>query len=219
MLREWRRWRARKRSPWRRAARTFRLRRGQNLFALGGVLGLLALAVMLLEGAGFRLQHTASLPRGIYRVVRSDSPAELLHPGVIGLWCLPARTARWAAGRGYLRPGRCATGVEPLAKVVLAIGGDTIDFDQRGVRVGGRLVANSQPPLRDAVGRSLPVARFRRYVLRVGEAWVWSPYARRSFDSRYFGPLPAAALVGVVQPMLTLPQVSDDGPSSASRRP
>ena len=205
LRRAWRRLWASRRAPWRRAARVFQRRRGRDLLTLACVLGILALSAALFEFAGFRIQHTASLPKGIYRVVRSAEPAELLRPGVIGLWCLPLRTARWAATRGYLRPGRCASGIEPLAKVVLATGGDTVDFDARGVSVGGRRVANSQPLTWDGMGRSLPPAPFGRYVLRPGDAWVWSPFTRRSFDSRYLGPLPVAALQGIVRPVWTLP--------------
>jgi conjugative transfer signal peptidase TraF len=203
--RAWRRWWAQLRAPWRRAARSFRRTRRRNLLTLAGVLALLAVSGALFEAAGLRIQHTASLPKGIYRVVRSAEPVELLRPGVIGLWCLPLSTARWAAVRGYLRPGRCASGVEPLAKVVLAISGDTVDFDEWGVSVGGRRVANSQPLSRDGLGRSLPPAPYGRYVLRSGDAWVWSPFTRRSFDSRYLGPLPVAALQGIVRPVWTLP--------------
>lgn len=205
LRRVWRRWWVSRRAPWRRAARIFQRRRGQELLTLAGLLGLLTFLAALFEFAGFRIQHTASLPKGIYRVVRSAEPAELLRPGVIGLWCLPLRTARWAATRGYLRPGRCASGIEPLAKVVLATGGDTVDFDARGVSVGGRRVANTQPLSRDGMGRSLPPTSFGRHVLRPGDAWAWSPFTRRSFDSRYLGPLPVAALQGIVRPVWTLP--------------
>ena len=197
----WRHWWVARGSPWRRAAHSFRRRGGQDLLTLAAVLGLFALVVTLLDHAGFRVQHTASLPKGIYQVVPSDSPAELLRPGAIGLWCLPPRTARWAAARGYLRPGSCATGVEPLAKVVLAMEGDTVDFDSRGVRVSDRPIANSKPLGRDVAGRALPLTPYGRYVLRAGEAWIWSPYSARSFDSRYLGPLSGSALVAIVRPV------------------
>lgn len=166
---------------------------------------MLALVVALTNGAGFRWQHTTSLPKGVYQVIRSHGPVELLRPGVIGLWCLPQRTARWAVTRGYLRPGSCDTGVEPLAKVVLAIGGDTVDFDASGTRVGGRLAPNSRPLLRDATGRLLPLIPHGRYVLRPGEAWIWSPYNPRSFDSRYLGAMSSSALVAIIQPVWTMP--------------
>ena len=172
---------------------------------MGGALATLTLVVATVEGAGLRLQHTASLPKGVYRVVRGTPPARLLKPGAIGLWCLPSGVAEWANARGYLRPGRCPSGVEPLAKMVLATTGDTVDFDGSGVRVGGRVMPYTQPVLRDAAGRSLTPVPFGRYVLRAGQAWVWSPYTPRSFDSRYIGPLPPSTLIGVVRPVLTLP--------------
>jgi hypothetical protein len=40
-------------------------------------------------------------------------------------------------------------------------------------------------------------------VLRPGQVWLWSPFAARSFDSRYFGPTPASGLVSQLRPVLT----------------
>lgn len=200
-----RRWWTKLHVPWRRAARTSRRYGWHQLVLLGRVFAVLILFVSAVEVFGLRIQHTTSLPRGLYHVVRGAPPATLVHRGVIGLWCLPTGPARWAAARGYLRPGRCPTGTEPLAKIVLAIHGDTIDFDENGVRIGGRLLEHTRPVLRDAAGRPLRPVRYGRYVLGAGEVWVWSPYTPRSLDSRYLGPLSQSSLTAVVRPLWTVP--------------
>ena len=171
---------------------------------LGVVLAFFAFVAMRIDALGLRVQHTGSLPIGIYQVIGDAPPAQLLRRGAIGLWCLPVQSARWAAERGYLHPGRCPSGVEPLAKVVLATSGDTVDFDARGVRLNGRMVLHTEPLSHDAAGRALTPAPYGRYKLRTNATWVWSPYSARSFDSRYLGPMPLGALVAVVRPIWTI---------------
>ena len=119
------------------------------------------------------------------------------------MWCLPHDVARVARERGYLGWGRCPAGAEPVGKIVLARGRDTVRFTAAGVILNGRSVPHSRPLARDAAGRPLTPAPFGTYVLRADEVWLWSPYTPRSFDSRYFGPLRTSALVSLVRPVWT----------------
>lgn len=148
--------------------------------------------------SGLRVPITASLPHGVYRMVEG-APTR----GALGLWCLPPDVARWAFARGYLTSGRCPGGTAPVGKVVLAAAGDTVCLRPSGIVVNGRAVPNSRPLPRDASGRSLTPVRSGLYVLRPGQVWLWSPFATRSFDSRYFGPTPAGGLVSQLRPVLT----------------
>ncbi len=186
-------------SAWRRAAKRVRRR---DFVALGVVLLAITIAVLVLRQSGLRIQHTESLPRGIYRDV-SGPEAPRIGRGVTAVWCLPAPTARWARQQGYLNRGNCPGRAEPLGKVVLATAGDTVDFSAAGVALNGVSVRRTALPTRDLRGRSTPRAHFGRYILRPGEVWLWSPYTTRSFDSRVFGPLPTSALVAVVRPVWT----------------
>jgi conjugative transfer signal peptidase TraF len=155
--------------------------------------------VLLVSAAGFRIQHSASLPRGLYRDIAGVEPPA----GAIAVWCLPAATARWARMRGYIGAGECPGGTEAIGKVVLATAGDTITFSSGGVTLNGRIVPGTRPLAHDARGRSIPHVPFGTYLLRPGEVWLWSPYTPRSFDSRYFGPLSTRALVTLVRPVWT----------------
>jgi len=86
--------------------------------------------------------------------------------------------------------------------MVLAVAGDTVRLDHNGVTINGRQAPNTRPLARDAAGRRLTPAPYGTYVLRDGQAWLWSPYSYRSFDSRYFGPVPRRGLVSVLRPVL-----------------
>lgn len=185
------RWRTR----WRGAVRRTTPR---DFLRLAGVLTLLAGVAVGARAAGLRVPLTASLPWGVYREV-GGSPER----GAIALWCLPEQTARWARARAYLGRGSCPGAVAQLGKIVLAAAGDTVRFGADGVVVNGVAVSGTRPLSRDAAGRRLPRAPFGTYVLRRDQAWLWSPYTSRSFDSRYFGPVATTSLVAVVRPVWT----------------
>ena len=172
--------------------------RGANLFRLGLVLALFAAIVVAVHGAGLRIQHTPSLPMGLYRTI-DGTPDR----GTIGMWCLPPATA--AAGRalGYLAAGSCAAGTEPLGKIVLGVAGDTIRYGAAGVVLNGRAIPNTRPLARDSRRRPLAHVPFDTYVLRAGQVWLWSPFSSGSWDSRYFGPIGTSGLVSLVMPIWT----------------
>ncbi|MEP6495556.1 MAG: conjugative transfer signal peptidase TraF [bacterium] len=150
--------------------------------------------------AGFRLQWTDSLPKGLYR----DVHVATVRPGMLGIWCLPVDAARLARERAYVGRGSCPAGAEPVGKLVLAATGDSARFDSSGVRINGVVVPDTRPLARDSRGRALPHAVFRTYALAPDEVWLWSPYTPRSFDSRYFGPVLVTSLVVAVRPVWTM---------------
>jgi len=159
---------------------------------------LTALAAAL-GAAGLRWQHSASLPRGLYRL-HGDAP---IRRGSIVLWCLDAARGQWAHRRGYLARGDCPGAVEPLGKVVLGVAGDTIDWTPEGLRVRGHFVARTDPVRSDGAGRPLTPIPFGRYVLGRDALWLYSPYTRRSLDSRYVGAVPRTWVRAVVTPIMT----------------
>lgn len=196
---------------WRRLTTRISSRSGQrDLLRLALVLAALAGVWGAIKGLGLRLQHTGSLPLGVYRDI-NDTP---LVRGAVGVWCLPRETARWAVARGYLGRGRCVGGAEPLGKVVLAVTGDSVALTAQGLTFNSRAVPNSAPILNDSHGRRITPAPYGMYVIGPGKVWLWSPYTSRSFDSRYFGPVPITALISLVRPVWTtsLP-VSQPSPS------
>ena len=204
---------------------TARLTVRQRLAPLAVALVLLAGAGLLVQALGLRVNFTASLPRGLYRVV-PGAPAR----GTIALVCLAERDAAWALARGYvLRGDECPAGqdragrpvrVAPLGKVVLATAGDTVDLAPAGLVRNGRPVPRSGIARADSRGRPLTAAPGReapgRYVLRAGELWLWSPYHPLSFDSRYVGPVRPVGAVTRVVPVWTIGQTKGGGADVAA---
>lgn len=123
--------------------------------------------------------RTASLPRPL----SVDS---------IVLVPLPAKAAMLAAQRGYL-PTRV-----PLLKRVGAVAPQHVCIVAGQVRIDGVPVAAALPA--DRLGRPLPSLQLCRR-LEAGELFLLSMTNPASFDSRYFGPVSAAAVNGVAHPI------------------
>jgi conjugative transfer signal peptidase TraF len=148
---------------------------------------------------GLRVNLSPSVPRGIYRTV--DAPPAR---GALVAVCLPPASAAFARERGYLRSGDCRTGVQPVIKRVSAVGGDTVDVTQIGVRVNEHPLPDTATAAADSRGRTLPHVPWGRHVVRSGDVWLLGTRSPRSWDSRYFGPLSAAQIRATVRPVLTI---------------
>ena len=173
-------------------ARTFALR------AWFGV-GLFAALVFCAHVAGLRINESPSLPIGIWRVSLLDRD---LRRGDIVSFCPPDTPVfREAWRRGYLSAGHCEGGYEPLLKPVAAIAGDRVSGTHEGIRINGRLIANSKSLTLDGSGRTLPSPGAKNFILAEGEVWVISSYNPLSFDSRYFGPVPISSIEGLALPL------------------
>jgi conjugative transfer signal peptidase TraF len=169
-----------------------------------GISPLLYVGALLLVGAalayalGVRFTLTPSVPRGLY--LYTDDPVET---GRLATFCPPEDVAAYALERGYLHRGSCPGGVEPLGKYVLAVEGDTVTLSEEGVQVHGRAVSNSAVYARDVVGRELPHYAFGAHVVGEDSLFVFSGHHPRSFDSRYFGPVPESSVRDVLRPLWT----------------
>jgi conjugative transfer signal peptidase TraF len=154
--------------------------------------------MLLAEGLGFRLNETPSVPVGLWRV----SAAAVLERGRVVSLCPPATDAFLEARRrGYLHRGRCPCALEPMLKVLAGLPGDEV-LQTAEALINGRAVPHSKALDTDAEGRPLPALASPRFVLRAGEGMFLGTHPR-SFDSRYFGPLPLAAIEGEARPILT----------------
>jgi conjugative transfer signal peptidase TraF len=158
--------------------------------------GTLALALVA-SWAGLRLNDSPSMPTGLYVRTSAESIASLV------VFCPAEPFARLSIERRYRSRGNCPDGAEPLAKPIVARPGDTVELAARGMAVNGRLLPNTAPLVKDAVGRPLHNWPFGRYVVAPGAVWVASSYNSRSFDSRYFGPVDASQVREYVRPLLT----------------
>jgi conjugative transfer signal peptidase TraF len=170
-------------------------RRARLALAALAACGLAALAWASFVQPSARIIYNPSdsVPVGWYRI----EPAHSLHVGSIVLTTLPADAAALAAQRGYL-PSHI-----PLLKRVGAIAPQHVCIVAGVVRIDSVPVA---VVLRaDGWGRPLPSWPQCR-PLADGELFLLSRTNPASFDSRYFGPVSASAVIGIARPIHLEPQ-------------
>jgi conjugative transfer signal peptidase TraF len=152
---------------------------------------------------GFVFNFTHSAPFGIYRhaemptsATRKNSPYAFFCPD-----------QRWPGLRNNPNTrrslGTCPDGYAALLKPVVAWPGDFVTTTPDGVIVDGTPVPNSSPLTRDSLGRELHPYPYGTYKVAQGQIWVVSSYSSRSFDSRYFGPVPLRTIREWVRPFIT----------------
>lgn len=165
-----------------------------------GLLGVLMVATLVTANvAGLRVNSTPSMPRGLWWVTSRDAP---VRRGEIVTICPPdTELIRQGAERGYIPTGPCFGGFEPLVKPIAATGGDTVAVRPDGIVVNGEPVKGTAQLSRDSAGRPLRALPAGLYRVAPGDVWLLSGHDPRSFDSRYFGPVPAVNVQGVAYPV------------------
>jgi conjugative transfer signal peptidase TraF len=159
-----------------------------------------ALLVLMGRSLGLRISLTDSAaPSGIYRIVRGVS----VKHGELVAACLPTSIAQEGLARGYLREGDCPSGAEPVAKIVGALPGDVLEVHSGRVSVDGEVFADSAVAPRDSMGRPLPHVPWGRRQVAPGEVWLFGFNNVRSWDARYFGPVPLSEVQAALKPVLT----------------
>lgn len=159
-----------------------------------------ALVLTIIAGglAGYRVNLTSSEPLGVWRIRSLDRPAAV---GDLVFICPPLTPAiRAAWERGYLRSGLCPGGYAPLIKTIVATAGQRIHID-RSVTIDGVALSHSALSPKDGQGRPMMTA-FADGEVGTGEVFLHSAFVG-SFDSRYFGPVPASGILGLAQEVLT----------------
>jgi conjugative transfer signal peptidase TraF len=157
------------------------------------------LPVLVVTCTPYRWLTTPSLPWGIYRRTR-----EPITRGALVHFCLPEALARYALERGYVRGGLCPGAAQELVKPVVAVAGDAVAITADGVSVNG--VSIPRTPVYDRDSQRRPQRRWRppgAFVVPDGQVFVVSNFHPRSWDSRYFGLLPLAAVRGTVREVWT----------------
>jgi conjugative transfer signal peptidase TraF len=158
--------------------------------------------LLMARVAGLRVNATPSMPRGLWRVTAANKP---FRRGQVVTVCPPDTAAiREAARRGYVPVGNCPGGYEPLVKPVAALAGDRVTVSAAGVAVNEQPIASTAQLAEDSTGRSLKSVAAGTYRVPPDEIWILSAHDPRSFDSRYFGPVPVANILGEARPLLVI---------------
>ena len=172
-------------------------RRGRALAIIGAGAVLLGSMAAAFEWGGYRVNFTPSYPLGIWQIQALDRLAAV---GDRVFICPPSGPAvDLARARFYLPRGLCPAGTAPLIKTVVALAGQSI-------RVEGQVIIDDVPlaastvHAQDAEGR--PMKPWMGGIVPLGEVFLHSDFVG-SYDSRYFGPLPAAGILGLAREVLT----------------
>lgn len=146
---------------------------------------------------GLRVNLTPSYPIGLWRV------EPLVRDVAVGdrIFICPPQTAAFerARERGYLGHGLCPGWFSPLIKTVVAVAGQHVVIHGSIAVDGVQLPRSSVRPV-DGEGRTLTAASSDR--VSAGQLFLFSEFAG-SYDSRYFGPVPAIGVLGLAEPILT----------------
>lgn len=147
---------------------------------------------------GFRINLTPSHPLGLWRIVPLNRDVTA---GDLVFVCPPRTPAfQLARERGYVHPGLCAGWMSPLIKTILALPGQHVEIGN-SVAIDGEPIAHSAIRWTDAEGRAL--AAHPGGIVPAGHLYLHSDFAG-SYDSRYFGPIPDAGLLGLARQVLTI---------------
>ena len=133
---------------------------------------------------------TASAPIGFYTV----EPADALDVPELVAIMPPEPLATFMTERGYI-----ARGV-PLLKRVVGLPGQQVCRLRSTITVDG--IEMGEALGRDSLGRDLPGWQGCR-VIGDGQLFLMNWEVRDSLDGRYFGPIPAASVIGRAVPLWT----------------
>jgi len=150
-------------------------------------LGLIGLATLARPAPWLVWNASASAPIGLYRVL----PGKPIR-GDLVLVRTPSSVRQLAAERGYLPQN------VPLVKRVAALDGDIVCVAGDVISVNGRVAAERLA--RDRLGRPLP-AWTGCQTLEPDDVFLLMEDVTGSFDGRYFGPIPTAAIIGRLVPL------------------
>lgn len=172
--------------------------RGACIVVVIGI-AFLGAATVVMRVGGYRYNLTSSAPIGLWRIETMMRPATV---GDIVFICPPATVVfDEAFGRGYLRRGLCPGGLAPLLKTVVATSGQRVRIGENVVIDGRRLAASR---IHNTDGQGRPIAAYAGGIIPAGYLFLHSS-KHGSYDSRYFGPIPASGLLGRACPVLTFP--------------
>jgi conjugative transfer signal peptidase TraF len=162
------------------------------------VMGFAALAVSMgvlgwkAWGPKILINETPSEPRGLYRLV--EHPEADFRRGMYVVFPVPNELHALVYGRHWMKNGI------PFLKQVMGLAGDQVCVVSHQLKINGRTIG----PVfeRDSQGQSLP-QHPGCFEVQAGTFFAASQALDKSFDGRYFGPLPLSQLQGEARPVWT----------------
>lgn len=171
----------------------------------GFVIALFLIALFFITMKFFHIEFnaTASMPIGFYQSV-----SEPVHAGSLVSVCLPASITKEGVQRGYLTHGPCPGNGIAVLKQVIALPGNQVEVSNTGIQVGEHFYP---APIKAVDHSGQAVKRFIHNGIYPETTGYWlygSGDYQYSWDSRYYGPVPAANIQGVYRPLLTFSHLS-----------
>jgi conjugative transfer signal peptidase TraF len=143
-------------------------------------------------GPDLVINPTPSEPMGFYRVVSRKAPE--YRRGMTVVFPVPTAFQTLVYGRRWLRRG------VPFLKSIVALSGDRVCVFDNHFEVNGR----SLGPVYSVDSSGSPMPRIRGcFVIGRDSFFPAGTYNPRSFDGRYIGAQPLAALRGEARPLWT----------------
>ncbi len=133
---------------------------------------------------------SASVPIGLYAVHKTSA----LYITELVVVQPPEALASFLDERHYLPKG------VPMLKRILGLPGQTVCRTDHTITVDG--IAMGEALDRDRRGRPLPIWRGCQ-VIAENEVFLMNRHSDDSLDGRYFGPLSAATIIGLANPLWT----------------
>jgi conjugative transfer signal peptidase TraF len=170
---------------------------GARLLLSRLITGLTVLALILIADAfspvGISINHSKSLPRGIYW--NTPIPTAFQRGQLV---CFPYVAPQWAKSSNYFLRGTL------LCKAVLGLPGDKIVMDGRNVSVceDTRCYAAGRVLSEDTLHRAVPLPQYPA-IIPQGELFLSATRVPNSFDSRYLGLIAETEIVREIHPLLT----------------
>jgi conjugative transfer signal peptidase TraF len=163
-----------------------------SVVLIGGVASAFALG-------GYRINTTPSFPLGLWQIEPLRRDAAI---GDTVFICPPTegKAFQLARERGYFPNGLCDGSVAPLIKTVVALPGQAVTVRDLKVYIDGTELGASSIQTKDGHGR--PMTTYAGGIVPPGFVFLHSDFVA-SYDSRYFGPVPAKGILGLANPVLT----------------
>ena len=151
---------------------------------------------------GLVFNYTHSAPFGLYGAI-PESAHTRRDPAPFIFFCPDVRWPSMKGQPNYRSPMRtCPDGFSPLIKPVVAWPGDTVETTPQGIMVNGVFLEHTLPLTYDSAGSAIHPYPYESYRVQKDQLWAVSSFSPRSFDSRYFGPIPIRSVHLWIRPLL-----------------